>query len=98
VTWTSVLSIVNEVSYQATGVFSRDGECVIEANLLLPSGETYEGAISVLDILRAIDGVRTNAEVCEVVSQKYNMPDKSRERMLEILDILCRNKILRVRD
>lgn len=77
ITLDSVLKLAGPLRFERLGVLSSEGEEVIETNLVLPSGEKYEGASSVLDILRIINGQRSNREVIEILAEDYEIPDES---------------------
>lgn len=96
VTWDSVVSIIDEVVYETRGVLSRDGESVLETKLVLPNGEKYEGAISALDVLRTIDGSRTIGEIAETLARRYEIPQESRQNVLEFMKTLVSSRTLRL--
>ena len=85
----SVLKLAGPLRFEKLGLISLEGEEVLETKLVLPSGEKYEGASSVLDILRIIDGRRNAREVIEILAQDYEIPDDSaRETILSTLSML----------
>jgi SAM-dependent methyltransferase/uncharacterized protein YbaR (Trm112 family) len=97
ITLNSILSVVNDIHYEIQGSISAHTENLIETNLLLPSGEKYVGAKSVLDILRTIDGSRRNYEVIEILSREYEIGDEeTKNSILEVMTTLSRKKVLSV--
>jgi hypothetical protein len=92
-----VLSITGSVRYEVEGMISASGEDAPKATFILPSGERYAGALSLLDILRAVDGVRTIRLVIDSLSTKYALSSADAiEAVLASLDSLVRERLLRV--
>lgn len=59
----TVLAIQDELRYDLRGVLAHGIDRPVDASLQLPSGERFEGAVDVLDILRLLDGRRSVREV-----------------------------------
>jgi SAM-dependent methyltransferase/uncharacterized protein YbaR (Trm112 family) len=76
ITLDSVLKLAGALRFERLGVISSEGEESVETNLILPSGQRYEGASSVLDILQIINGQRSNREVIEILANDYDVPDE----------------------
>lgn len=68
----SVVSISNDIHFELKGVINNLQESVFEANILMPNGEMYEGASSILDILKHIDGTKEVKEIIDDLCQEYN--------------------------
>jgi hypothetical protein len=91
----AILSIVGEINYETKGGLSSEKEELTEVSLLLPDGETYEGADSVLDILRIIDGQKTIREVVEMLETAYEFPDsEARQKVVHMIYELVQKGVL----
>lgn len=85
----TTLRLAKTLRYELTGELAQGGEQITSARLVLPSGDRYRGAASVLDILRLIDGVRTNQEVIEALALTYDLSgDGARAEVLDVLRLL----------
>jgi carnosine N-methyltransferase len=88
VTLDSVLKLTGSLRFETLGVLSPDGEDVLETKLVLPLGEKYEGASTVMDILRIIDGQKSTREVIEILGQDYEISDDDTREILRTLSTL----------
>lgn len=92
----SVLAIQGELRYELRGVLARGTDAPVDATLDLPSGERFDGAIDVLDILRLLDGRRSVREVIAALLQRYTTEDDPVPVVLGALRALASRGVLAV--
>jgi carnosine N-methyltransferase len=82
----TTLSIKNPLEYERKG-FLKDGENEIEVNLKLPSG-TFNGANSVIEILKLVDGKSSFKEILAQLKTSGFIVDDTNEIKNLLLDFL----------
>ena len=93
----TVLALAGPTRFETSGILSPDGDDSERTTLVVASGAQFDGAGTVLDILRAIDGRRTAGELIEELGQDYNIPDAAaRNAILGTLTLLVERGGLRV--
>lgn len=85
----TVLTIQGELRYDLRGVLAQEGEGPREASLQLPSGERFDGALDVLDILRLLDGRRNVREVIAEMLARYGPQADAAAGVLGVLRTLA---------
>ncbi len=90
----SVLYIPQKVSYQVMGHIGHGVEEQFAIELNTP-GKNFEGAETILDVLRLIDGQKSLLEVCRGLEQIYGTFEQSEVRQLiEILEQLRKDGVI----
>jgi carnosine N-methyltransferase len=97
VTEHTVLSLKQEIRYDAKGVLTSHQETLIEVNLYFNGQEVYGGAIAVLDILRLVDGNKTVCEVLDILATEYDLgEDVARKDVMRSMQVLVEKEILSI--
>jgi|GEM_PF-781760 carnosine N-methyltransferase len=93
----SVIRLKREVLYETKGSITVDRELLKEVNIVLPAGDTYQGADSVLDIIRLVDGQKTISEVVDMLATEYDLSSQSsRREVMEIIRSLIDKEIIQI--
>jgi len=93
----AVLSIVEPLQYSTHGQLSDGLDEATETHLRNAAGAVYEGAGTVLDLLRCIDGRRTGEEVIAELAKQYTLDKVNDAPVLwELLKTLYKDNIIKV--
>lgn len=92
----TVLTIQGELCYDLRGVLAHGFEAPLDASLQLPSGERFEGAVDVLEILRLLDGRRNVREAIAVLLTRYGPQEGATLGLLGVLRTLANRGALAV--
>ncbi len=93
----TVLRIINDVNFQKRIRTHSDKGTVETATLIMPNGTLFEGADSVVNILKLIDGKRSVVDILREVELIYGKISQSQEEdIYSVLKILIRNKLISI--
>ena len=93
----STLILTDKVNYLIKGELSSNQNETELTELISTTGKVYEGASTVLDILRTIDGQKTVKQVIYDLGNKYNIEDKDIElTIFNTLKFLIQEKLLSI--
>jgi carnosine N-methyltransferase len=93
----SIVKLKKEIRHEARGSISDARESLKEVNLTLSTGETYEGAQCVLDLLRLSDGKKTVLEIVDMLGTEYDLNDDiARQEVMNLIQSLVDKDILHI--